>query len=123
MPTASGRETAQEKRDRQHAARWAKIEAAIEAMPPGRVERLTSEYVAAYNAELARLDHPGDIRSVSLVVDTEPEAVAVCRAAKARGAGSPLPVLSYDLRYGGETRLVRGFAQWRDGQPAPRPAE
>lgn len=121
MPTASGRETAQEKRDRQRAARWAAIEATIAAMPPGHVDRLADEYVAKWNAAVAALDGPGAITSVSLMVDTEEEAIAVCRGAKSRGADSPSPVLTFDLRYGGETRYARGFAQWRIGSPRPDP--
>ncbi len=121
MPTASGRETAQEKRDRQHRQRWDRIEATIAAMPPGHVDKLAREYAAKYNAAVRALDGPGSISSVSLMVDTEEEAIAVCRAAEALGADKPHPVLTFDLRYGGETRSARGFAQWRRDQPQRPP--
>lgn len=99
MPTASGRETAQEKRDRQHAARWAKINAAVAALPAGWAE---SEAAAMMADEAARVAAGGpSYHRTERSYATHPEAVAVARAMEAHTSGYVSVATVYDMRHGG----------------------
>lgn len=85
MPTASGRETAQEKRDRQHRERWAKINAAVEALPDGWAEA-EARAIVAEDAQLRASIAPVWERAKREYL-AEPEAVAVSRALEALTGG------------------------------------
>lgn len=99
MPTASGRETAQEKRDRQHAEHWRKIDAAVAALPEGWANGEAERLLAADDA--LRASGADWYETATGEYPTEVQAIAVSRAMGDRGSSGITHV--YDLRYGGPT--------------------
>lgn len=111
MPTASGRETAQEKRDRQNREHWARVDAAIAALNaerPGWADAEAAQ-AEAREAELRASGAPS-YQSHQPEYATATEAQAVARALKARGWSRTGTITSFSLASNDPERYIVRFS-------------